>query len=199
LSASVVPTANDEFAGVIAIESRLGGTTVSPVDPEIEPDVAVIVALPAATPVARPFDALIVAVPRTDELQVTLFVMFCVLLSVYVPVAVYWSVVPAAMDELAGVTAIDTSVATAPVPVSDTVCGLLLALSTKLSVPVRGPVAFGENATEAVQLLPAESEVPHAEVTTKSVRLLLTLVIFREVVWLLVSVTVWAPLVVPIA
>ena len=75
--ASVVPFANDEFAGVTAIEARLGAPTVSLVEPEIGPDVAEIVAVPAAIPVASP-EPLIVAVAEEEELQVALAVRFCV-------------------------------------------------------------------------------------------------------------------------
>ncbi len=51
------------------------------------PNDAVIVVEPAATPVAKPaFE--IVALLRLDELQVTDPVMFCAVLSEYVPVAV---------------------------------------------------------------------------------------------------------------
>jgi hypothetical protein len=52
-----------------------------------------------------------VATAVVPELHCTVVVMFCVLLSVYVPVAVNCCVVPAAMLGTAGVTAIETSVA----------------------------------------------------------------------------------------
>jgi hypothetical protein len=42
-----------------------------------------------------------------------------------------------------------------PVPLRLTVCGLLIALSAKLSVPVAAPVAAGVNVTPTVQLAPA--------------------------------------------
>ncbi len=54
---------------------------------------------------------LIVATEAFDELQVTVDVIFCVLLSENVPVAVNCSFVLSAMPGLAGVKAIDTSVA----------------------------------------------------------------------------------------
>ena len=46
---------------------------------------------------------------------------------------------------------------TSPVPASATVCGLFTALSVSVSVPVRGPVAVGLNATVIAQLAPAAS------------------------------------------
>ena len=58
--------------------------TVSVVEPEMLPDVAVIVVVPAATEVAIPFDPavlLMVATDSAEELQVTDVVMFFVLLS----------------------------------------------------------------------------------------------------------------------
>jgi hypothetical protein len=67
------------------------------------------VVLPTATPVARPA-LVIVATAVLDELHVTALVRFCVLLSLYVPVAVNCCVAPVASEVFAGVTAIDTSV-----------------------------------------------------------------------------------------
>ncbi len=75
------------MAGVTAIETRAAGATVRVVEPLTEPDVAVIVVLPCATLVASP-ELLMVATAAVDELHVTVFVRFCVLPSVNVPVAV---------------------------------------------------------------------------------------------------------------
>ena len=78
------------------------------------PEVAVIVVEPAATDVALPLEPaalLMAATVVRDELQVTAVVRFCVELSEYVPVAVNCLVVPLTMLELAGVTAMETSVA----------------------------------------------------------------------------------------
>ncbi len=64
-----------------AIDTSVAGVTVSVVDPDMLPDVAVTVVEPAATDVARPFEPvalLIVATPALDELQVTAVVRFCV-------------------------------------------------------------------------------------------------------------------------
>lgn len=62
---------------------------------------------------------LIVATPVLLELQVTVVVRFCVLLSEKVPVAVNCSVPVVPMVGFAGVTAIDTSVAAVTVSVAD--------------------------------------------------------------------------------
>jgi len=47
------------------------------------------------------------------------------------------------------------TVEAAPVPVRLTVCGLLLALSVMVTVPVRDPAAVGVKVTVNVQLAPA--------------------------------------------
>jgi hypothetical protein len=171
------------LAGVIAIETSVGALTVSVVEPEIEPELAVMDVLPTAIPVANPA-VLIVATPVAEEAQLTELVMFCVLPSEYVPVAVNCSVVPAAIDGFAGVTAIETRLAAVPVPLRDTVCGLLFALSVKVSVPVRAFNCFGEKVTDAVQLAPAPSVlglIGQLEVYVKSVGVMLMLVIFSVV------------------
>jgi len=88
--------------------------TVKEVVPEMLPDAAVIVVCPVATEVASPLEPealLMVAMAVSDELQVTEAVRFCVVLSVYVPVAINCCVVPRAMFGFVGVTAMDTSVA----------------------------------------------------------------------------------------
>jgi len=63
-------------------------------------------------------------------------------------------VVPLGIELVAGVTAIDTSVAAAPVPVSETDCGLSTALSVKVTAPGRVPVVVGVKVTETVQEAP---------------------------------------------
>jgi stage V sporulation protein SpoVS len=98
------------LAGVTAIDTSVAAVTVSRVFPLTLPSVALIVVLPAFSAEAKP-TLLIVAVVVLDEAHVTLAVRFCVELSLYVPVAVNWSVPPAATDGFTGVTAIDTSVA----------------------------------------------------------------------------------------
>jgi hypothetical protein len=76
----------------------------------------------------------------------------------------------------------------------------LLAESVNDNVPERAPVALGENVTTALQLPPAasvEGLIGHVELTGKSVELLATEVIVKDEVWLLVSTTVCAALLVP--
>ena len=114
INASVVPSAIVAFSGVTAIDTSAAAVTVSVVVPCTPPEVAVIVAVPAATLRANPcFPAvlLMVAVPVASEVQCTVVVTSCTLLSVNVPVAMNCWLVPSAMAGIAGVTAIDTSTA----------------------------------------------------------------------------------------
>ena len=84
--------------------------------------------------------------------------MSCVLLSVYVPVALNCSVSPFAIDGLTGVTAIDTSVAAVTVSVSS---GLVTPLSAAVIcvVPVPTPVA------NPALVIVATADVPDTHVT----------------------------------
>jgi hypothetical protein len=73
-----------ELVGVTAIDMSDAGVTVRVVDPDMLPDVAVIVVEPAATDVAKPLEPaalLIAATIAADEFQVTDVVRSCVVLS----------------------------------------------------------------------------------------------------------------------
>jgi len=94
-----------------------GAMTVSVVLVEVPFNVAPTLVLPAAAAVAKP-DELIVAVDGVPELHVALVVTFCVLPSLYVPVAVNCRVAPVTSVGFAGVIAIDCSVAAVPVRVA---------------------------------------------------------------------------------
>ena len=90
----------------------------------------------------------------------------------------------------------------APLPVSETACGLPEALSVIVSDPVRLPVAVGLNVTVKIQLAAGASctgGVPHVLVWAKSpespVRAII--VTFNAADPLFESVTVWAGLVAP--
>src|ERR1700731_995204 len=91
---------------------------------------------PRPTAVASPA-VLIVATLAAEELHVAVLVRFCVLASVYVPVAVNCCALPLAIDGFAGVTAIDTNVGAVTVRLSP---GEVTPL--KLAVMVTGPPAF---------------------------------------------------------
>ena len=73
--------AMDGSAGVMAIEASTAAVTVRVVEPEIEPEVAVIFVVPVARLLASPFVPvllLIVATVAADELHCTMVVRFCV-------------------------------------------------------------------------------------------------------------------------
>jgi hypothetical protein len=111
---TVPPMDSELLRGEMEIDVNVAAVTVKVADPEMPPDVAVIVTVPALTPVARPFEPevlLTVARAVFDEDQVAEEVRFCVDPFVYVPVAVNCWVVPAAMLGDDGVTAIETRVA----------------------------------------------------------------------------------------
>jgi hypothetical protein len=100
------------LVGVIAKDTSVAGFTVRVVDPDMLPDVAVMVLVPAATEVARPFEPVVLLIDATlvlEEFQATVSVRSCVELSENVPVAVNCWVVPLAMLGLAGVIARATS------------------------------------------------------------------------------------------
>jgi hypothetical protein len=110
VSCLVFPESMPGFTGVISRDAIVSGVTVKVVEPEMLPDEALMVVLPVATAVANPVLS-IVAKVEGEEAQPTDVVMFRVVLSEYVPVAVNCSVVPRGMLGLAGVTAIEISVA----------------------------------------------------------------------------------------
>ncbi len=78
------------LVGVISRETSVAGVTVSVVDPDVEPDVAVIIVEPMAAAVATPSEPAVLLIPATDgddELQTTIDVRSWVVLSENVPVA----------------------------------------------------------------------------------------------------------------
>ena len=104
------PTGVLGLAGIKAMEDRVAEVTVRAVLPEILPEVAVMVAVPAETHVARPL-LLIVATDVFDEVQVTCMLTSWLVPSEYLPVAINCWVVPAGMLGAAGVTVMEDRVA----------------------------------------------------------------------------------------
>ena len=103
------------------MDTSVAEVTVSVVDPDILPDVAVIVVEPAATDVALPLEPaalLMAATVVDDDFQVADVVRFCVELSEYVPVAVNCLDVPSAILGFVGVSVMETSVAGVTVSVA---------------------------------------------------------------------------------
>ena len=66
----VVPTAMLPLAGVTTIDTSVADVTVREAVPLIDPEVAVIVAVPVPTPAASPFWSML-AIDDDEELQVT--------------------------------------------------------------------------------------------------------------------------------
>ena len=97
------------LAGVTEMDAT--AADVSVVEPEMVPDVAVIVVEPVVTAVASPlapWESPMVATPVFDELHVTEAVRFWEVLSENNPCAVNCVVVPGAILLLAGVTVMET-------------------------------------------------------------------------------------------
>ena len=111
--------------------------------------------LPVATLVSRPW-LLMVAAAGFEEVQTTEAVTSCVLLSLNVPVALNCFVVPTAMVEFAGVTAIEIKVApeivSDAVPLTDPALAVIVAIPvpTLVARPVESTVAMEED--EEVQV-----------------------------------------------
>jgi len=108
------------FVGVIARDTSVAEVTVTVVEPEMLPEVAVIVAEPAALEVVNPFAPAVLLTAATDpfdETQVTDVVRSCVVSSEYVPVATNCWLVPLMMPGLVGVISMETSVAEVTVTV----------------------------------------------------------------------------------
>ena len=103
---SVVPMAKDALTGVTAIETSTACPTFSVAEPLIEPDVAVMFAVPIPSPLANPPLPILATVE--DEFQVTKLVRSCPLPSLYVAIATNCWLVPLAIDALPGLTDNDT-------------------------------------------------------------------------------------------
>ena len=110
------------LVGFTDMDTSVAEVTVSEFEPDMLPDTAVIVVEPAAAAVANPLEPAALLMPATassDELQVTVVVRSCVVLSENVPVATNCWFVPLTMLGLVGVIAMDTSVAEVTVTIVD--------------------------------------------------------------------------------
>ena len=119
--------------------------TVSVVEPEMLPDVAMTLVEPAATPVARPLEPaalLMVAMELSDRLQRTEFVISCVVLSVKVPMAANCCCVPFTMPGFGGVTVMDTRAAAVTVSVvePETLPRVAMTLVEPAATPAANPL-----------------------------------------------------------
>ena len=87
----VVPSAIEGLVGVTPIDTNTAGVTLSVVESEMSPSVALTVVAPMLKELARPLEPAaleMVATAVFEEAQVTKVVKFCVELSEKVPVAV---------------------------------------------------------------------------------------------------------------
>jgi hypothetical protein len=108
LNCFVKPRAKDALDGEIEME-EIGAVTDRLVLPETPELAALILALPGPTALASPEDLMVTTLAWL-ELQVTDVVISAVLPSLYEPIAVYWTVVPASALVFRGETAIDSRV-----------------------------------------------------------------------------------------
>ena len=108
--------------------------------PEILPDMALMVAVPAATAVTSP-PLLTVATDVSDDLQVTCVLISWLVPSEYVPVAVKSLEFPAATLELAGVTDIeDSKGVTVRVMFPETPPAIAVIVAVPAETPVASPL-----------------------------------------------------------
>ena len=108
---TVVPLGIEELPALTLIDCSVAAVTVRAKVLEVIPLwIAVILLDPRAAPVARPV-ALMLTVVGFELAHVAVFVRFCVLPSLKVPVAVNCKLVPLAIDELPALMVIDCSVA----------------------------------------------------------------------------------------
>jgi hypothetical protein len=153
----VSPAATEAAEGATEIDVNTAGVTVSGAEPLIVPDFAVMVTVPEVRLVATPL-LLTVAIDVAEELHVALLVRFCVVPLLYVPVALYCCVKPAAMDAEVGVTAIELSTAVVTVNVVEplTVPDLAVIVAVPTATAVASPVVLFTVATEVFEEVQVE-------------------------------------------
>jgi hypothetical protein len=172
--------------------------------PDTPPALSVIVRMPVRVPLAVGVKVtLMMQLPPTPTLEPQLLVWekspVTVMLetaSATLPVlfrVTGWGTLEAPIAMPEKVRLLTESEALEPVPVKLTVCGLPLALSVMVSMPVRVPLAVGVKVTLMLQTPPAAKLVPQVLVWAKS-PLTAMLVNARVAVPELVTVTDWAEL-----
>ncbi len=134
-------------AGVTAIDVSVALVTVSVAVPDMELEAAVIVVVPAAKPIAVPFVgtiSLTVATLVEDEVQLTLLVTSFILPSAKVPMAVKEVAVVAAIDFVAGLTAMPVKGGAGTVSVVDplTLPDLAVMVVVPAATVVANPLAL---------------------------------------------------------
>ena len=135
------------------IETRLAEFTVSEVLPVTEPNVAEILVLPTFLAVARPL-TVIEAIPTDEDCHLATPVTSCVVPSENVATALYCCVSPRGSAALAGVTAIETTVA--EVTVSTAVAEIEPEAAVMVVLPAATPCA---NPLVGIELLTVPTPV----------------------------------------
>jgi hypothetical protein len=166
VSWATVPVAIVRLWGATLTDCSVAAVAVRMAVPETDPNVAVMVALPAVSALARP-ELLTVAILPSLDVQVAELVMSCVVASVKVAVAVNCAVVFVGTEGFAGVTVIRETVALV------TVNTVLPLIDPEAAVMIALPVAalFAKPLTSTVAMV--ESEELH---------------VAEERVWVLLSV-----------
>jgi len=167
---SEVPFSIRGLLGLMLMDIRRAVETVKFVEPLTAPRVAEMVVVPVARLPTEP-RLFMVAVAGLEELQRTDSVRSCVLLSLKVPVAVNGFVVPTAMLEFAGVTAIETNVAlltlSEAVPVTEPEIALIVADPVPTDVARPKALTVAVPGTEDVHVTDVKSCVlPSSKVPT---------------------------------
>jgi hypothetical protein len=107
------------FKGAIANDTKFALVTVTEAVPDMLPEVAVTVLVPAATAAPNPFESTIIALVLLEDHVAD--VSTCVLPSLKTPVAVNCSCVPAASVAVGGATVIESRLAGTTVIVEESV------------------------------------------------------------------------------
>jgi len=147
------------------METSVAGSTVSVVNPEIAPNVALTLVDPAVRAVAKPVLST-VATEASSDAQVTCEVTSCELPSLHVPMAVNWVVVSATAVGEPGVTSMVarmgvTVIARDPLIVPMVATMFTLPLATAVTIPPAATVAMllalEDHVTWAVRFCVVES------------------------------------------
>jgi hypothetical protein len=154
-------------AGVTAIDSSTAGVTVSVVDPEKPPELAVMVVEPTSTDVARPLEPEVLLMAATlvfEEFQATEEEISCVELSVNVPMAMNCWSFPSTMLGFTGVTVIEESTAGVTVRVTGGIEVMLVNVARMVVVPI--PMAVANPREPAALLIVATPMLDEDHVAT---------------------------------
>ena len=145
VNCAVVPLGMEELPALTLIDCSVAAVTASAKLLDVIPLwVAVILLEPMAAPVARPVALMLTAV-GLELAQVAVFVRFCVLPSLKVPVALNCTLVPLAMEELPALIAIDCNVAAVTVRAIELEVipfWVAVMLLEPMAAPVARPLAF---------------------------------------------------------